>query len=71
LQEANSSRVTAQITLLLQRAAGSFSTPYHRVQALLADIVEIVVAVLLPPLGVFLATGFSTDLLINILLTLL
>lgn len=45
--------------------------PYHCVQALLADIVEIVVAVLLPPLGVFLATGFSTDLLINILLTLL
>lgn len=39
--------------------------------ALLADIVEIIVAILLPPVGVFFATGFSTTLLINILLTIL
>lgn len=39
--------------------------------AALADVVEIIVAILLPPLGVFLATGFSVTLLINILLTIL
>ena len=37
-------------------------------QGTFADVVEIIVAVLLPPLGVFLATGLSSTLLINILL---
>lgn len=35
------------------------------------DVVRIICAVFFPPLGVFLQTGLSTDLLINILLTLL
>lgn len=35
------------------------------------DIVKVVVAVLLPPLGVFLERGLSTTFAINILLTLL
>jgi uncharacterized membrane protein YqaE (UPF0057 family) len=35
------------------------------------DLVRIICAIFLPPLGVFLQTGFSTQLAINILLTLL
>ncbi len=35
------------------------------------DIVRIICAIFFPPLGVFLQTGISTQLLINILLTLL
>ena len=35
------------------------------------DILRIVLAVLLPPLGVFLQVGFSLQFFINILLTLL
>ncbi len=35
------------------------------------DLVRIICAVVLPPLGVFLQTGLSTQLLVNILLTLL
>ncbi|MEL7037465.1 MAG: YqaE/Pmp3 family membrane protein [Cyanobacteria bacterium J06592_8] len=34
-------------------------------------LLKIVLAILLPPLGVFLTRGVSTDLLINIVLTLL
>lgn len=34
-------------------------------------IVQVVASILLPPLGVFLMTGVSTALLVNILLTLL
>ncbi len=37
----------------------------------LMDIIRIICAIFLPPLGVFLQTGFSTQLAINILLTLL
>ncbi len=35
------------------------------------DIVRIICAIFFPPLGVFLQTGISTQLLINVLLTLL
>jgi uncharacterized membrane protein YqaE (UPF0057 family) len=35
------------------------------------DIIRIICAIFFPPLGVFLQTGFSTDLLINVVLTLL
>jgi uncharacterized membrane protein YqaE (UPF0057 family) len=37
----------------------------------LSDIVKIIIAILLPPLGVFLERGCGADLLINILLTIL
>jgi uncharacterized membrane protein YqaE (UPF0057 family) len=40
-------------------------------EAISMTIVEILLSVFLPPLGVFLAYGISTTLLINILLTLL
>jgi len=36
-----------------------------------ATVIEILIALLFPPLAVFLATGCSLDLLINIILTLL
>ncbi|KAK4984762.1 plasma membrane proteolipid Pmp3 [Elasticomyces elasticus] len=36
-----------------------------------SDIIKIVIAVILPPLGVFLERGCGADLLINILLTVL
>ncbi|KAH8893419.1 UPF0057-domain-containing protein [Thozetella sp. PMI_491] len=36
-----------------------------------SDILKIIFAVLLPPLGVFLERGCGSDLLINILLTIL
>ncbi|OAG31138.1 hypothetical protein NEDG_01912 [Nematocida displodere] len=36
-----------------------------------ATVIEIILAIIFPPLGVFLATGCSCDLLINILLTML
>jgi uncharacterized membrane protein YqaE (UPF0057 family) len=35
------------------------------------DIVRLICAIFFPPLGVFLQTGFSGQLLLNILLTLL
>ena len=35
------------------------------------DLIRIVIAILLPPLGVFLQVGFGKDFWINILLTLL
>jgi uncharacterized membrane protein YqaE (UPF0057 family) len=35
------------------------------------DLVRIIIAILLPPLGVFLQVGFGLDFWINILLTLL
>lgn len=35
------------------------------------DIIRIVIAIVLPPLGVFLQVGFGKDFWINILLTLL
>ena len=35
------------------------------------DILRIIVAILLPPVGVFLQTGLSKTLLLNILLTIL
>jgi len=35
------------------------------------DIVRIIIAILLPPLGVFLQEGFSGQFFLNILLTLL
>jgi uncharacterized membrane protein YqaE (UPF0057 family) len=35
------------------------------------DLVRIICAIFLPPLGVFLQTGISTQLLINVFLTLL
>ncbi|KAI4842596.1 hypothetical protein E4T44_07214 [Aureobasidium sp. EXF-8845] len=36
-----------------------------------SDIIKIIIAILLPPLGVFLERGCGADLLINILLTIL
>ncbi|KAJ7740703.1 hypothetical protein DFH07DRAFT_838839 [Mycena maculata] len=36
-----------------------------------SDILKIIVAIILPPLGVFLERGCGADLLINILLTIL
>ncbi|GAM82162.1 hypothetical protein ANO11243_001410 [Dothideomycetidae sp. 11243] len=36
-----------------------------------SDIIKIIFAIILPPLGVFLERGCGADLLINILLTLL
>jgi len=36
-----------------------------------SDIIKIIAAVLLPPLGVFLERGCGADLLINVLLTIL
>ncbi|EME50198.1 Plasma membrane proteolipid 3 [Fulvia fulva] len=36
-----------------------------------SDIIKIILAILLPPLGVFLERGCGADLLINILLTIL
>jgi uncharacterized membrane protein YqaE (UPF0057 family) len=38
---------------------------------LLSDICKIILAIILPPLGVFLERGCGADLLINILLTIL
>lgn len=35
------------------------------------DLVRIIIAILLPPLGVFLQVGFGLDFWLNILLTLL
>ncbi|MDJ0681716.1 MAG: YqaE/Pmp3 family membrane protein [Xenococcaceae cyanobacterium MO_167.B52] len=35
------------------------------------DLIRIICAIFLPPLGVFLQTGLSSQLLINVLLTLL
>ncbi|NJL83074.1 MAG: YqaE/Pmp3 family membrane protein [Chloroflexaceae bacterium] len=35
------------------------------------DIIRILIAILLPPLGVFLQVGFGPDFWINVLLTLL
>ncbi len=35
------------------------------------DLIRIIIAILLPPLGVFLQVGFGKDFWINILLTLL
>jgi uncharacterized membrane protein YqaE (UPF0057 family) len=35
------------------------------------DIVRLIVAIILPPLGVFLQVGFGTQFWINVLLTLL
>ena len=35
------------------------------------DIIRIIIAIVLPPLGVFLQVGFGKDFWINILLTLL
>jgi len=46
----------------------------HRVKhtdSLFSDIIKIIIAILLPPLGVFLERGCGADLLINILLTIL
>jgi len=43
----------------------SLLTPEH------SDIIKIVLAVLLPPLGVFLERGCGAELLIDILLTIL
>ncbi len=37
----------------------------------MGDFIRILVAILLPPLGVFLQVGFGADFWINILLTLL
>lgn len=37
----------------------------------LYEVIKIILAIIFPPLGVFLATGCSCDLLINILLTML
>ncbi len=37
----------------------------------MSDFIRILVAILLPPLGVFLQVGFGIDFWINILLTLL
>ncbi len=37
----------------------------------MADIVKIILAIVLPPVGVFLEVGFSKHFFINILLTLL
>jgi uncharacterized membrane protein YqaE (UPF0057 family) len=42
-----------------------------RTDLYLSDIVKIIIAILLPPLGVFLERGCGADLLINILLTIL
>ncbi|CAD0089572.1 UPF0057-domain-containing protein [Aureobasidium namibiae CBS 147.97] len=36
-----------------------------------SDIIKIIIAIILPPLGVFLERGCGADLLINILLTIL
>ncbi|KAK4994313.1 plasma membrane proteolipid Pmp3 [Elasticomyces elasticus] len=36
-----------------------------------SDIIKIIIAIILPPLGVFLERGCGADLLINILLTVL
>ncbi|KAJ7636397.1 plasma membrane proteolipid 3 [Roridomyces roridus] len=36
-----------------------------------SDVIKLIGAIILPPLGVFLERGCGTDLLINILLTLL
>ncbi|KAI5256716.1 hypothetical protein E4T42_01382 [Aureobasidium subglaciale] len=36
-----------------------------------SDIIKIIIAIVLPPLGVFLERGCGADLLINILLTIL
>lgn len=44
-------------------------TTQTRNKTTLYDVIEIICAILFPPLGVFLATGCSCDLLINILLT--
>ena len=37
----------------------------------MGDFIRIIIAILLPPLGVFLQVGFGIDFWINILLTLL
>ena len=37
----------------------------------MGDLIRIIIAILLPPLGVFLQVGFGKDFWINILLTLL
>jgi uncharacterized membrane protein YqaE (UPF0057 family) len=58
------------ILQLRRRAAGNEPSEIQE-EAISMTIVEILLSVFLPPLGVFLAYGISTTLLINILLTLL
>ncbi|THV69310.1 hypothetical protein D6D23_09449 [Aureobasidium pullulans] len=43
---------------------------FHRIHTL-SDIIKIIIAIILPPLGVFLERGCGADLLINLLLTIL
>jgi uncharacterized membrane protein YqaE (UPF0057 family) len=48
------------------------TTPqYHKLTHHSSDIIKIICAVVLPPLGVFLERGCGADLLINLLLTIL
>ena len=42
-----------------------------RADSSLSDIIKIIIAIILPPLGVFLERGCGADFLINILLTIL
>jgi len=57
--------------------AGSYAATYtyppqqHRTNTRHSDIIKIICAVVLPPLGVFLERGCGADLLINLLLTIL
>jgi len=45
--------------------------PVHRERKAVMDIVRIIFAILLPPVGVFLQVGFGLHFWINILLTIL
>jgi uncharacterized membrane protein YqaE (UPF0057 family) len=46
-------------------------TPVHQERKAVMDIVRIIFAVLLPPVGVFLQVGFGLHFWLNILLTIL
>jgi uncharacterized membrane protein YqaE (UPF0057 family) len=48
-----------------------FSTPLWKAKEYRMDLVRILIAILLPPLGVFLQVGFGGAFWLNILLTLL
>jgi len=55
----------------LRQRSGRFSVVFSVERALKMDLLRILIAILVPPLGVFLQVGFAGAFWLNILLTLL
>ncbi len=65
-------RIYAAVVLIYRVPFKGKEMPLGRTKdSLLGDIVKIILAVILPPLGVFLEVGFGKHFWINIILTLL